>query len=240
MNTFISWSGGKDSSLALYYAQQQKINIQALVTSVNHAHDRISMHGVRRVLLEQQAALLKLPLHTIELSEQPDMKEYENAVDRCYASLKKEGFTQAIFGDIFLEDLKTYRENQLAKHDIIGLFPIWKKDTAALIHEFIALGFKAIIVCVNTNFLDESFCGRVIDEAFVNDLPNGVDPCGENGEYHSFVFDGPIFKSPVEFIKGEIVYKEYKTPGDSDKECFTTLQPPTGFYFTDLLPYSKE
>ncbi|MDQ2862145.1 MAG: diphthine--ammonia ligase [Bacteroidota bacterium] len=236
MKSFMSWSGGKDSALALYYATKQNIRVQALLTSVNQAHERISMHGVRRTLLEEQVKSLQLPLHTLELSEQPNMNEYEEAVNTCYASLKKEGFNQAIFGDIFLEDLKIYREAQLARHQIQSVFPIWKRDTNELIHEFISLGFKAVIVCVNTKFLDRNFCGRLIDEEFVNDLPADVDPCGENGEYHSFVFDGPLLKSPVQFMKGETVYKEYRAPVDESEDCFSTAQPATGFYFIDLLP----
>jgi len=239
MKAFFSWSGGKDSALALYYAKQQNINVRAALTSVNHAHDRISMHGVRRSLLQEQAESLQLPLYTLELSEEPDMSEYEEAVNKSYVSLKKKGFNYAIFGDIFLEDLKTYRETQLTRQKIQSIFPIWKKNTKELIHEFISLGFKAIIVCVNTKFLDKSFCGRMIDQAFVNDLPSHVDPCGENGEYHSFVFDGPIFKFPVEFVKGDIVYKEYRPP-INEKDCFTAPQPISGFYFIDLLPVTKD
>ena len=236
MKSFMSWSGGKDSALALYHATQQNIDVGAVLTSVNQAHERISMHGVRRALLEEQAKSLQLSLHTLELSEQPDMNEYEEAINICYASLKKEGFNQAIFGDIFLEDLKIYREAQLDRHKIQSVFPIWKRDTKDLIHEFISLGFKAVIVCVNTKFLDKSFCGRLIGQEFVNDLPGDVDPCGENGEYHSFVFDGPILKSPIQFMKGETVYKEYKLPVDESEDCFVTAQPDTGFYFIDLLP----
>ncbi|MEO6820691.1 MAG: ATP-binding protein, partial [Ginsengibacter sp.] len=170
------------------------------------------------------------------LSEEPDMIEYEKTVNDCYALLKKDGFGQAIFGDIFLEDLKQFREAQLAKQNIQSIFPLWKRDSKELIHEFISLGFKAIIICVNTKFLDKNFCGRIIDESFINDLPKDADACGENGEYHSFVFDGPVFKSPIKFNTGEIVYREYKTPVDSSKECFTTPQSATGFYFIDLLP----
>lgn len=239
MKSFLSWSGGKDSALALYHALQQNIDVQALLTSVNKAYGRISMHGVRKSLLQEQARSLQLPLYTLGLSEEPDMNEYEETVNKCYASLKKEGFNQALFGDIFLEDLKTYREKQLALQQIQSVFPLWKRNTKELILEFISLGFKATIVCVNTQFLDKSFCGRLIDESFVNDLPANVDPCGENGEYHSFVFDGPIFKSPIHLIKGETVYKEYRTPVDQNKDCFTIHQPATGFYFIDLLPVIK-
>jgi uncharacterized protein (TIGR00290 family) len=194
------------------------------------------MHGVREELLEQQAAALDISLQKLILDDQPAMDEYETRMMDMIKQLKEEDFTHAIFGDIFLEDLKAYRETQLGKQQMQSIFPIWKKDTKDLMHEFISLGFKAIVVCINTSFLDKSFCGRLIDETFVNNLPNGVDPCGENGEYHSFVFDGPIFKSPVQFAKGETVYKEYKTPVDKNKDCFTKPQPQTGFYFIDLLP----
>jgi uncharacterized protein (TIGR00290 family) len=238
MKAFMNWSGGKDSALALWHARQEDINIQALLTSVNQAHDRISMHGVRRSLLQEQAASLQLPLYTLELPEQPDMNEYEETVNRACDSFKNDRFSHAIFGDIFLQDLRDYRETQLARKNIKAIFPIWKIDSKELIDEFISLGFKAVIVCVNTKFLDKSFCGRLIDKSFVNDLPSDVDPCGENGEYHSFVFDGPIFKSPIEFNKGEIVYKEYKAPLDGSRECYITPQPATGFYFIDLLPIS--
>jgi uncharacterized protein (TIGR00290 family) len=238
MKAFMNWSGGKDSALALWHARLQDINVQALLTSVNHVHDRISMHGVRRSLLQAQATSLQLPLHTIELPEQPDMKEYEEKVSIVCDSFKKDGFSHAIFGDIFLQGLRDYRETQLARKNIKVIFPIWKIDSKDLVDEFISLGFKAVIVCVNTKFLDKSFCGRLIDQSFVNDLPSAVDPCGENGEFHSFVFDGPIFRSPIEFNKGEIVYKEYKAPLDENRECHTTRHPVTGFHFIDLLPAS--
>lgn len=234
--TFISWSGGKDSSLAFYKAAQQGLRIEALLTSVNAVHNRISMHGVRRELLERQAAALQLPLYTIELPEQPGMAEYEAEMQRVNHQLKKDGFTQGIFGDIFLEDLKLYREAQLARQELKGLFPLWKRDSRELMEEFIAAGFKAVVVCINSLHLGKSFCGRLIDESFVDDLPAGVDVCGENGEYHSFVFDGPIFNWPIGIERGELVYREYKSPADNNDECFTTPQPPTGFWFADLLP----
>jgi uncharacterized protein (TIGR00290 family) len=230
MKAFLNWSGGKDSGFCLYKAKQQGIGIEALVTSVNQKHDRVSMHGVRRSLLEQQAASIQLPLYTIELPEQPDMKEYEAAMHNICSLLKEQGFTDAVFGDIFLEDLRAYRELQIAKADLRSLFPIWKINSRELIDEFIAAGFKAVIVCVNSAFLDKSFCGRLIDASFIRDLPSNVDPCGENGEYHSFVFEGPIFSQPIEFQLGEIVYQEYKA-------LTLPSQPgPPGFYFQDLLP----
>ncbi|MDB5196073.1 MAG: protein of unknown function ATP-binding region [Flaviaesturariibacter sp.] len=236
MKAFMNWSGGKDSSLCLYYTQQQGIPVEALLTSVNSAHDRISMHGVRRELLRQQAAAIKLPLHTLELPEQPGMATYETILHITHHSLQQQGFTHAVYGDIFLEDLKTYRVSQLAKEGLEAVFPLWERNTKVLMQEFLALGFKAIVVCVNDQFLDQSFCGRLIDEAFMASLPANVDVCGENGEFHSFVFDGPFFTKPVLFEKGEIIYRHYAAPKEEETECFTDAKPKAGFYFCDLLP----
>lgn len=235
---YMNWSGGKDSSLCLHYIQQDKrYQVDCLLTSVNAAHDRISMHGVRRPLLEAQAASIGLPLHTIELPEQPGMQEYEQAMMTKVTGLKNKGYSHAVFGDIFLEDLKRYREEKLATAAIQCVFPLWKISTAQLMQEFLQLGFKAIIVCVNTKFLDKSFCGRMIDESFVRDLPANVDVCGENGEYHSYVFDGPIFRHPIPITKGEIVYRTYQAPQQAQDTCNHTNQASDyGFYFCDLLP----
>lgn len=224
---YMNWSGGKDSSLCLYTIQQDpSFSVDCLLTSVNAAHDRISMHGVRRSLLEAQAASIGLPLTTIELPEQPGMEEYEQAMRQKVSALKKDGYTHAVFGDIFLEDLKRYREEKLATMDMGCVFPLWKLSTQELMRQFLSLGFKAVIVCVNEKFLDKSFCGRLIDESFVRDLPPDVDVCGENGEYHSFVFDGPVFKYPVHFTKGVIVRRQYQAP-EQDGDY--------GFYFCDLM-----
>ncbi len=232
-NAFMNWSGGKDSALCLYKAlQSNQYNIQCLLTNVNAIHNRISMHGVRRNLLEAQAASIGIALQTIELPEQPSMEEYEEMMMKKLFQLKSSGFNKAIFGDIFLEDLKNYREQKLKQLDIDCIFPLWKKNTTELLKEFIALDFKAIIVCVNENYLNKSFCGRLIDESLLNDLPAKVDVCGENGEFHSFVFDGPIFKQPINFSKGEIVYKLYDAPKQNN-DTSTKY----GFYFCDLLPF---
>ena len=238
---YMNWSGGKDSSLCLHYIQQDhNYNIDCLLTSVNAAHDRISMHGVRRSLLEAQSRSIGLPLQTIELPEQPGMHEYEQAMMHKVAGLKNEGYSHAVFGDIFLEDLKRYREEKLRTLNMECLFPLWKIDTKELMQEFLSLGFKAIIVCINEKFLDKSFCGRLIDESFVNDLPSHVDVCGENGEYHSFVFDGPVFKQPIAFTKGEIVHRKYEAPKNAQDSCNPMNQPSQyGFYFCDLLPENE-
>ena len=231
---YFNWSGGKDSALALWKVLKEKeFKVEYLLTSMNNFHDRVSMHGVRRALLEAQSSSLNIPLITVEVPEEPTMAEYEAAMMDKVKWLKEQGVTHSIFGDIFLEDLKIYREERLASVSIQCVFPIWKRDTKNLIREFLDEGFKAIVVCVNKKLLDKSFCGRTIDENFLNDLPSTVDPCGENGEFHTFVYSGPVFKYPIPFIKGEIVYKEYKAPENTD--VTSVPEKNFGFYFCDLL-----
>lgn len=235
MKAFFNWSGGKDSALALYHAQKSGVySIDRLLTNINSKHRRISMHGVREELLEQQAESIRIPLQKIILPEEPSMHEYEQLIKEHLQALKKENFSHALFGDIFLEDLKVYREQQLASLGFTAVFPIWKRDSVELVHEFIDLGFKTILICIRAGLLPKEFAGRIIDKDFLKDLPKNVDACGENGEFHSFVFDGPIFSRPVNFVKGEIVYKEYTAPKTDD--CFTTPAPSFGFYFQDLIP----
>jgi uncharacterized protein (TIGR00290 family) len=238
--SIFNWSGGKDSALALYHTlQNPDYRVDRLVTSVNNTFNRISMHGVRESLLLMQAAELGLPLQQLRMNDQPTMTEYNDAMGAMMKSLRNEGFTHSVFGDIFLEDLRKYREEKLAEQGFSAYFPIWKRDTTQLVHEFIELGFKTITVCVKAELLDDSFVGRIIDQDFLNDLPPGVDPCGENGEFHSFVFDGPVFKNPIPFRKGEKVFKEYRAPKDEEDNCFTDQRSRPanmGFWFCDLIP----
>jgi uncharacterized protein (TIGR00290 family) len=235
MKAYMNWSGGKDSSLALYkILTEQKLEVRYLFTSINKTYDRISMHGVRRSLLEQQASSIGIPLKTLELSEQPNMEEYETKMQAAVNEFRNKGIGHTIFGDIFLEDLKTYREEKLNPLSITTHFPLWKIPSADIMHDFFNLGFKAIVVCVNGNYLDSSFCGRLLDADFIRDLPQGIDVCGENGEYHSFVYDGPIFDTPIHFTKGEIVHRQYKTPASSDNEVCKSTKEDKGFYFCDL------
>jgi uncharacterized protein (TIGR00290 family) len=238
IQAYMNWSGGKDSALCLYKAlQSKKYFISHLLTSMNATHDRISMHGVRRSLLQAQANATGIPLVTIELPEQPNMSEYESTMMLQIDHLKKQGCREAIFGDIFLEDLKIYREKKLNDSNFDCAFPLWKIDTKELVNEFIALGFKTIIVCINEKYLDKSFCGRIIDESFLKDLPANVDPCGENGEFHSFVYEAPIFSNPILFTKGEIVYKKYAAPTNADvSDHSKSATSEFGFYFCDLIP----
>lgn len=227
--TYFNWSSGKDASLALYHIlKDEHFDVAQLFTSINSEYNRISMHGVRKELLIKQAESIGLPLSVIELPAEPDMETYEQKLTQAIEALKQEGFTDTAFGDIFLEDLKDYRINQLKKVDIEAHFPIWKRNTKELIEEFLERGFRAKLVCINAKLLDKSFAGRDIDKDFLNDLPKGVDPCGENGEYHTFCYDGPIFNKPIDFTLGEVEYREYDSPENKDEKH--------GFWFRDLIP----
>lgn len=233
----LHWSGGKDSALALYaLLKEPSMTVEWLLTSVTNPGNRISMHGVRHELLTLQQQRLGIPLITMTTPEMPDMLVYERTLSEVLNKLKVEGATVSAYGDIFLEDLRAYREEQLDAHALKAFFPLWGVSSADLMSQFIELGFKAVITCVNDKYLDQSFAGRMLDEKFLADLPNGVDHCGENGEYHSFVYDGPIFNKPVPYVKGEITYKEYSlnfqsVVGDDKKERLSTR-----FWYCDLLP----
>jgi len=216
----LAWSGGKDSALALYeILQNENYEVAALLTTVTSDYDRISMHGVRRTLLEMQAESLGLPLEKVFITASTSNEQYEAAMHEVLTKYKNTGVSCVVFGDIFLEDLKKYREGNLAKIGMKGLFPLWKKDTTKLAHTFIDLGFKTIIACVDTNFLDKIFIGRTFNKEFLAELPANIDPCGENGEFHSFVYDGPIFKKRIAHDIGKIVLRENR------------------FCYCDLIPY---
>ena len=235
---YLNWSSGKDAALALYKLHEQnEYSIEKLVTTVNNDVNRISMHGVRIEMLKKQAENIGLPLQQIKLNGEVSMQEYTKIMETETNRLLQEGFAYSVFGDILLEDLKRYRENQLEKVGLKAIFPLWQEDTTQLLKEFIDKGFKAIVVCVNTDKLNKSFCGRVLNESFLSDLPQDVDPCGENGEFHTFVFDGPIFKEPIRFKIGELVEKSYKPDKNSNDNCFTDNQKSwdTSFVFCDLL-----
>lgn len=232
---YFNWSGGKDSGFALYKAlKKSDYKIDLLLTSVNSKFQRVSMHGVREDLLEAQAAALGINLQKLMLPESPSMDEYNQLMKSTAQGLKSVGFDHCFFGDINLADLRKYREDKLKEVGIQAHFPLWDLPTKDLIHEFIELGFKTVVVCVNGDYLDESFVGRVIDESFLNDLPDGVDPCGENGEFHTFLFDGPIFKTPVNYELGETVTKTYEAPRQSDDREICASKNIT-FYFKDLI-----
>lgn len=242
--TIFNWSGGKDSSLCLHRVLRSgKYEIACLLTTINEGHQRISMHGVRVELLQRQAESMQLPLTQMAMPPSPSMRSYDNRMAATLKDLKSNGATACIFGDIFLEDLRRYREERLAEAGLRGIFPLWMIPTQDLVREFIGLGFKAMVVCVNDRFLDKSFAGRIIDHDFLKDLPSGVDPCGEYGEFHSFVYDGPIFKEPVRIRTGEIVHRKYEPPQENEEDasydCAAASDDAlsdTGFWYCDLLP----
>jgi len=226
--TYFNWSTGKDATLALYYLLQDKhFSVEKLVTTVNAHYQRVTMHGLPIYLLKKQTEAIGIPLQTIELPEQPSMTDYENIMHNALHTLKTEHFKHSAFGDIFLEDLKKYREDHLGKLGISAVFPLWKKNTKALITEFLDLGFKAVIVCASAKYFSEDFVGKTITQELIDNLPKEVDPCGENGEFHTFCYDGPIFKSPIPFTLGDKVYREYNTPNTKNEK--------SGFWFCDLI-----
>ena len=226
------WSGGKDSSLCLYEVlKEQKYEVVYLLTTLNENFKRISMHGVQEDLLEQQSQSIGIPLKKMYVKE-GSYEEYERNMEKLLLEMKAEGITNVIFGDIFLEDLRKYREDNLAKVGMAAVFPLWKKDTTKLILDFINLGFKTITCCINDLYLGEDMVGAEIDAAFLNVLPENVDPCGENGEFHTFCFDGPIFKSKIRFTKGEKVYKPLEVKGEGVCSSGETK----GFWYCDLAP----
>jgi uncharacterized protein (TIGR00290 family) len=228
------WSGGKDSAMALYsILKEERYEVVALLTTLNEHFKRVSMHGVREALLDQQAAAIGLPLLKVYVSEGTNT-EYEKVMEALLLKQKAQGITKVIFGDIFLEDLRAYRENNLSKVGLTAEFPLWKKNTAELIRYFFAEGFKTITCCVNDGYLKEDHVGVEINEEFIKELPVNVDPCGENGEYHTFCYDGPVFKTPVHFTIGEKIYKPLEIKKDGGDACpgNTVTQ---GFWYCDLL-----
>jgi uncharacterized protein (TIGR00290 family) len=215
----LSWSGGKDSALALHELRKSgKYEVAALLTTITRDYDRICMHGVRSILLEQQAESLGVPAEKIFISKNASNEEYESSMRQILERYRSEGVCGVVFGDIFLEDLRKYRQERLSQIGMKGLFPIWKRDTAELACAFIDLGFEAIVTCADSNLLDSTLVGRPFDEQFLSTLPEAVDPCGENGEFHSFVSDGPIFQRQIPHTTGEVVLRE------------------NGFYYCDLVP----
>lgn len=203
-----SWSGGKDSSLALHDIRQSgRYEVVSLLTTVTEGYDRICMHGVRRELLDRQAEAVGIPCHPIYMSQVSSNQEFEEKLTKALLHFKAQGIRKIAFGDIFLEDLKKYRDDLLARIGMEGVYPIWRQDSRGLVERFIQTGFKAFLVCVNTAVLDASFAGRMIDADLLRDLPPAVDPCGENGEFHSYVFDGPLFNREVKIKRGERVIR---------------------------------
>ncbi|MBA2341745.1 MAG: diphthine--ammonia ligase [Pyrinomonadaceae bacterium] len=215
----MSWSGGKDSTMALLQLQRERWDkIAGLLTTITTDYDRISIHGVRRELLHRQASALGLPLYEVAITKDATNEEYEREMKAALETRRGEGVDAIAFGDLFLEDIRLYRQRLLAGLSLQPLFPVWGWDTTEFIKNFVALGFKTIITCVDSKRLDSSFAGRIIDEKFLDELPPLVDPCGENGEFHTFVFDGPLFREAISFNVGETIKR-----GDN--------------FYCDLLPF---
>lgn len=212
----LSWSGGKDSALTLWKLRAQGIEPAALITTVTDAYDRISMHGVRRELLRAQAEAIGVQLVEVEIPPACVNETYEAQMEKAFDSEPLATVKAVAFGDLFLEDIRAYREQRLTASGRSGVFPLWGIDTTMLANEFIDAGFEAHIACLDPRALPASFAGRRYDESLLADLPAGVDPCGENGEFHTFVSAGPIFSQPVPCVTGEVVERD-------------------GFVFCDLL-----
>ena len=208
-SVLMSWSGGKDSALSLHELRKDdRFRVAALLTTVTEEYDRVSMHGIRRTILERQAESLGLPLDVVLIPKVCSNEAYERRMREALGRQTAGGVSAVAVGDIFLEDLRRYRERKLSEAGLEAVFPIWGRSTTELSRTFIELGFRAIVTCVDTQALDGSFAGREFDEGFLADLPPGVDPCGENGEFHTCVIDGPIFSRPIRVTKGKVVLRE--------------------------------
>ena len=229
MKTVLNWSSGKDAAMAYHIlSMNDGYEVTHLLTTVNSEHSRIVMHGIKEELLDAQAAAMALSVKKIYLPASTQDELYKKAMQQVLNELKQEGVKASAFGDIFLEDLRNYREQQLQTVDIQAVFPLWKIDTVELVKAIEHAGIEAILVCVNEKFLGKEFLGRKVGRDLLNDLPAGADPCGENGEFHTFVYNAPFFRAPVPISLGEIVYKQYM-PASNDKDKWDT-----GFYFLDV------
>lgn len=215
----LSWSSGKDSAWSLHLLRmRQEVEVVGLLTTVNEAHTRVAMHAVRVELLEAQAGATGLPLWPVPIPSPCSNAEYEAAMARAVEKAKTEGITVMAFGDLFLEEIRRYREERFAGSGIEPIFPIWGLPTDKLAREMVAAGLRARVTCVDPKQLSASFAGREFDAEFLADLPSTADPCGERGEFHTFAYDGPMFRYPVKVQTGEVVERD-------------------GFVFADLLPH---
>lgn len=226
----MSWSSGKDAAYALYKLQQaKKYHIHALFCTLEKTQNRVSMHGIHESLLEAQAKSLNLPLSKLYFPTQLSMDDYGAKMKEELLKLKNHDVHAFAFGDILLEDIKAYREEQLATVKMEAVFPLWKENTETLAREMIDSGLKAIVVAINRKVLNDNSIGREFDESFLNDLPEDVDPCGENGEFHTFVYDGPNFQYPIVFERGDVVERSYASDSETEESWDTS------FLFQELI-----
>ena len=231
----ISWSSGKDAAYALWEAQRgQELEIVGALTTLSAAEGRVSMHGVRDALLDQQLTALSLPCSKVPLPWPCSNEAYERAMGRALAALRRRGVCDVLFGDLFLEDIRHYREAHLASLGMRGVFPLWKRDTRELARQMIDEGIGATVVCVDPRKLDRAFAGRPYDHALLDDLPDTVDPCGENGEFHTAVTASPSFSAPISFTVGEryerdgFVYADLLVEPGADAPPATCSAAPVG------------
>ena len=218
MKTLVSWSSGKDSAWMVHVLRQTPgIELRGLLTTVNAAASRVAMHAVRERLLEQQAEALELPLHLAQIPSPCPNEVYAQVIGDAVRAAVADGFTHMAFGDLFLADIRAYREQQLAGSGLTPLFPLFGADTASLARQMLAAGLRARLTCIDPRVLERRFVGREFDDALLAELPATVDPCGERGEFHSFAYDGPMFNRPIPVVAGEVVERD-------------------GFVFADLLP----
>ncbi len=228
-NAVLFWSAGKDSAMALHKVLQDgEINLSALVCTLNKEFKRVSMHGISEQVLDRQVAQLDLPLIKMWVPNEPDNNLYEEIFLETCLNLKNGGTDTIVFGDIFLDDLREYRERLLARVGLKAYFPLWKAPTKQLMNEFVESGFEAITCCLNTGSLDNEWIGRVLDQDFITGLPEAVDPCGENGEFHTFCYAGPIFKNSVPYQTGELVFKPLMIKSGNESV-------ESGFLYMDIL-----
>ncbi len=213
----LAWSSGKDSAFSLHVLREQGVAVTGLLTTINDAFDRVAMHAVRLELLRAQADAVGLPLVEVRIPWPCPNEAYEAAMAEALAAARERGTTAVAFGDLFLEDVRRYREERMSGTGLVPLFPLWGRPTRALAEEMIAVGQQAVLTCVDPRALPRAFAGRAFDAALLRDLPAEVDPCGERGEFHSFAWDGPAFRHPVPVRVGEVVDRD-------------------GFVFADLLP----
>jgi uncharacterized protein (TIGR00290 family) len=223
-NAVINWSGGKDCAMALHKVlSERKYEPVRLLTTLGKTTRRVSMHGLREDLISRQAASLGLEIEKVFLPDAPSNAEYEHIMSKQWEKLAEQGISVSAFGDIYLDDIREYRDKQVAAMDIQNVYPLWKADTSELIRRFIELGFRAVVVAADNKHFGSDILGQELTTSFIEKLPGGVDPCGENGEFHTFVFDGPLFKKHVAF-----------TPGKTTKKTFGSTD--NSFWFLDLKP----
>jgi uncharacterized protein (TIGR00290 family) len=224
LKTILNWSSGKDAALSYYLLQQSnEYKVSTLLTTINKEQDRVVMHGVREELLDMQAERMGIPLHKVYLPPAPDNENYNRMMADTLDKFKAQGITTSAYGDIHLQDLKEYREQQLTTAGFKGIFPLWGMGSEAVVKSIIDTGIEAVIICINGNFLGKEFLGRKIDAGLLADLPANVDPCGEYGEFHTFVYNAPYFTAPITLQYGDIVHITYDGQHAGK-----------GFYFMDI------